>query len=302
VTTDAATRRPEPEGEVFDLGYQRYEGDRYGRAQAIRVIARDGVRASLGLGRSVSSKLLPLGLIVLVLLPAVFVIVIAGFVSSFGGDVDELELDGLSNREYYGFAFVTLMLFASMIGPEMFCPDRRNNVLVLYFTRPISPMDYVAARWLGFGAICTAILWLPQILIFFTRAMIADNPFDWMTGHLELIPQIAVSGVVIAAFLTTVALAVSSFTDRKPYAAGATLGLLIIMSVIGDILTELVTGTLGDWLGLFDILQMVLNVSNWIFREVQPEQALSSWVYIGEYFVVLAIGWIIMWRRYREAV
>jgi len=290
-----------PEGEVYDLGYQPFTGERYGRVQSIRAIWRDSIRASLGLGRNITSKLLPLGLLVLVLLPAVFVIVIAGFVSSFGGDIDDLELDGLSNREYYEFAFVPLLLFASMIGPEMFCPDRRNNVLVLYFVRPLTPMNYVAARWLGFATVSTVILWMPQALIFATRAMIADNPFTWMREHIEIVPQAALSGIVIAAFLTTVALAVSSFTDRKPYAAGAALGFLVITSVVGSILTELVGGSLGDWLGLLDFIQAVINVNNWIFREVQPDQVLGSWAYIADFAAVIAVGWILMWWRYRDA-
>ena len=177
MTSQPEVRQRSTEGQVFDLGYQRFEGERAGRFQARRAIWRDSIRASLGLGRSLNSKLLPLGLIALVLLPAVFVIVIAGFVSSFGGDIEDFELEGLSNREYYEFALIPLILYASMIGPEMFCPDRRSDVLVLYFVRPLTRFDYVAARWMGFFTVSTAMLLLPQILIFGTQSMIADNPF-----------------------------------------------------------------------------------------------------------------------------
>lgn len=301
MTAELRPTQRSTEGEVFDLGYQRFEGVRTGQAQALRAIWRDSIRASLGLGRSLASKLLPLGLIVLVLAPAVFVIVIAGFVASFGGDIDELELDGLSNREYYGFALIPLILYASMIGPEMFCPDRRNNVLVLYFTRPLTPMNYVVARWLGFFTVSTFILWLPQLLIFLTRSMIADNPFDWARGHLEILPQVGASGLVMAAMLTTVALAVSSFTDRRPYAAGATLGVLVLFSVVGEILSELITGSTGDYLGLIDMLQAVINVNDWIFGDVQSDVPLSSWIYVGDVALIIAIGWAVMWWRYRGA-
>lgn len=302
MTTEVQPRQRSTEGEVYDLGYQRFEGERSGRAQAIRAIWRDSIRASLGLGRSLSSKLLPFGLIVLVLLPAVFVVVIAGFVSSFGGDIDELELDGLSNREYYEFALIPLILYASMIGPEMFCPDRRSNVLVLYFTRPLTPMNYVLARWLGFFTVSTVILWLPQLLIFLTRSMIADSPFDWVTDNLEILPQVALSGMVMAAMLTTVALAVSSFTDRRPYAAGATLGVLILSSIVGEILSELVSGSTGDYLGLIDMLQAVINVNDWIFRDSTSADApLASWYYIADVAAIIAIGWVVMWWRYRGA-
>jgi len=55
------------------------------------------------------------------------------------------------------------------------------------------------ARWLGFATVSTVILWMPQALIFATRSMIADNPFTWMREHIEIVPQAALSGIVIAA-------------------------------------------------------------------------------------------------------
>ncbi len=152
-----------------------------------------------------------------------------------------------------------------------------------------------------FGPRGFLILWLPQILIFATRSMIADNPFTWAREHIEILPQTAASGLVLAAMFTSVALAVSSFTDRRPYAAGATLGLLVLLSVVGEILSELITGSTGDYLGLLDILQAVLNVNNYIFREVPPETPLSSWFYIADVAFVIGLGWAVIWWRYRGA-
>ena len=104
----AATTSSEATGEVFDLGYRPFEGSREGRFQALRAIWRDSIRASLGLGRSLGSKLLPIVIIGLAFAPAVVMMVIIGFVASFGGDTEEFGLP--SNAEYYGFASVPLML------------------------------------------------------------------------------------------------------------------------------------------------------------------------------------------------
>jgi len=101
--------------------------------------------------------------------------------------------------------------------------------------------------------------------------------------------------------LTTVALAVSSFTDRRPYAAGATLGVLVLFSVVGEILSELISGSVGDYLGLIDMLEAVSVVNDWIFRDVQPSVPLSAWFYIGDVAFIVAIGWAVMWWRYRGA-
>ena len=51
----------EAQGEVFDLGYQRYDGPREGRARGRRAIFETGVRTVLGIGRGGRAKILPSG-------------------------------------------------------------------------------------------------------------------------------------------------------------------------------------------------------------------------------------------------
>ena len=45
--------------EIFDLGYQGYDGERTSRWRRRRAIWRDGVRISLGLGRGTGAKVAP---------------------------------------------------------------------------------------------------------------------------------------------------------------------------------------------------------------------------------------------------
>ena len=282
-------------GEVFDLGYRPYKGEREGRARALRVIWRDSIRASLGLGRSLSAKLLPIGIIGIVFFPAVIMVVIIGFVSSFGGDIEEFGLP--TNAEYYSFALFPLMLFAAALGPEMLCPDRRSGALVLYFVRPLTTVDYIAARWAGFFTVSLAILWLPQLLLFATRAFTAQSPVDWLRAHPWLLLQIAVSGFALAALLTSIALVVSSFTDRRPYAAATILGLLIGSIVVGAIASEITQGTAADWLRLLSAVESFLRVNDQVFR--LGGAALPAAVYIGHLTAIVLLSWAVLWWRYR---
>lgn len=295
----AVARRRETEGEVFDLGYQRFEGEREGRIRAMRAIWRDSVRASLGLGRSLTSKLLPFGLILLALAPALITIVIAGFVASFGGDLADLELEDFTNRAYYEFAQIPLLLFAGALGPEMLCPDRRSGVLVLYFVRPLTPSNYIVARWLGFMTVMTAILLFPQALVYLTQLVIADNPWTWFRDHLDIMPRALLSGLILAALQTTVALAISAFTDRRAYAAAAILGFFFLTAAVGGILGDVLDGAAADWWALVNVLGSFVHVNNWAFDAFDGE--LSAYVYIAEMAIVIAIGWAVLWWRYRGA-
>ncbi|MEE8421699.1 MAG: ABC transporter permease subunit [Dehalococcoidia bacterium] len=283
-------------GEVFDLGYQGYEGERHGRWQARRAMWRDGVRTTLGLGRSVTKKVAPVIFIGLIWLPAVVVIIITGFISTFGGDVAEVE--GPSFSEYYHWAFTFLLLFAAVIAPELLCPDRREGVITLYLVRPITSTDYVAARWLSFFSVMTFALWFPELLIFGWNALSARNPGDWAVDHWDEVPRFIAAGAVLAIVLTTFAMCASAFTTRRPYAAIATLAVFAISAAVGGIGAEAFTGDVGEWSTLINLPLTALSVSDWIFG-VEGQGPLEDSAYII-WLTVLTLGaGALLWWRYR---
>ncbi len=130
----------ERSGEVFDLGYQHYEGPREGRMRARRALWVNGVRTALGLGRGSRSKILP----TLLFVAALGLAVILTLVASVAGPGDQVP----GHAGYYQIVSIILLLFAAIIAPELLCPDRRDRVLDLYLVRPLPPVDYAGARWL----------------------------------------------------------------------------------------------------------------------------------------------------------
>ncbi len=286
-------------GEVFDLGYRHYDGAREGRWRSRHAIWRDGVRTTLGLGRSVSKKVAPFGLIALAWLPALVVIVITGFVSTFGGDIAEIE--GPTFGEYYEWAFIFITLFSAVVAPELLCPDRRQGVITLYRVRPITPIDYVAARWSAFFIVLLLVLWIPQALLFGWDALSADEPARWAADHWDAIPRILAAGAVIAAPMTTLAMMASSFTTRRPYAAVATLAIVLIGAALSG-LGHAFSGDVGDWSTLLNVPGVALEMSDTIFSEEfsgGSDGPLSATVYGAWLSFVTLSAAVTIWWRYR---
>ena len=284
------------DGEVFDLGYRHYDGAREGRWRSRWAIWRDGVRTALGLGRSVGKKVAPFGLIALAWLPAVIVIVITGFVSTFGGDIE--EIGGPTFAEYYEWAFIFITLFSAVVAPELLCPDRRQGVIILYLVRPITPIDYVAARWFAFFSVLLLVLWIPQALLFGWSALAADEPLRWASDHADVVPRFLLAGAIIAAPMTTLAMMTSSFTTRRPYAAVATLAIVLIGAALSGI-GQAFSGNVGDWSTLLNLPEVALAVSDAIFGEdfsarPLPATAYAAWLS----FITLAAA-VAIWWRYR---
>src|SRR3954463_10053259 len=64
-------------GTIYDLGYQRYEGNRLGRNHAIANLIRYSFRAAFGLGRGPRAKAVPMIISAIVFLPAIVQVGIA---------------------------------------------------------------------------------------------------------------------------------------------------------------------------------------------------------------------------------
>src|SRR4029453_12843198 len=164
--------------EIFDLGYQPYEGERTSRRARRRAIWRDGIRISLGLGRGAGAKVAPWLLIAIALVPALILVVIAAFAGSTASNPDDFELP--SYAEYYEFAIVPLALFSAVVAPLLVCPDRRDGVLSLYAPRPITPTDYVASRWLGFFTVAATVATIPEAVLFVWNLLDAHDTGSWI--------------------------------------------------------------------------------------------------------------------------
>jgi hypothetical protein len=96
-------------GSIYDLGYRHYEGPRLGRWHAVTSLYTHSLRGVFGLGRHHSSKVIPFGLAVIALLPAV---VQVGFVA-----LAEEAKDILRPDDYYEFIQWPMALFVAAAGP-----------------------------------------------------------------------------------------------------------------------------------------------------------------------------------------
>jgi hypothetical protein len=256
-------------------------------------IFQDGIRISLGLGRSASQKVLPWLFIIIAIGPAVMIVIIAAFASQFGdaGDV----LDDFSNRSYYEFALIPLLAFAVAVGPALLCPDRRENVISLYLVRPMTAFDYVSARTLAFLVVTTAVAYVPQVIIFSTLTMTSQAPVTFLTENWLEVPRFVAAGLVISVFTTSLAMAAASLTDRRAVATAGALGFVLVMAAAAGLLHDVV-GNADRYVVLLQLPPTVVNLNNWIFGE--PVGPLPGAAYLGTVAGFVGLFILIVWRKY----
>ena len=315
----------ESRGEVFDLGYQHYEGPREGRMRARKALWTGGVRTALGLGRSSWAKVLPVLLFVAAMIPAVVLSLIASQVTEvIGSDVDIPD-----HADYYRIISIILLLFSAIIAPELLCPDRRDGVIHLYLVRPLTTTDYVAGRWLAFFSITLALVYSGQVVLLIGFTLAAAEPLDYLRDNWLDIPRFLSAGLAVALFTTTLPMAVAAFTTRRAYAAAVVIGLYIISASVAGVLTgceeerdhergvvvtvdianercEPLTGGAAKWLSLIDFGQVPIHVSDLIFGEENESQTallvreLPTGITVGWYLLLTVGPGFALWWRYRR--
>ncbi len=309
----------ERQGEIYDLGYQRYDGPREGRGRARRALLVNGIRSALGIGRGSRAKVLPALLFVAAMSPAVIMIIIAS--------VTGPGLGVPGHADYYSIIVPIFLLFSAIIAPELLIPDRRDRVLHLYLVRPLTPTDYVAGRWSAFLLVTLAIVYSGQILLFLGLLLTASDPVDYVRENWLDVPRFLAAGFVVAVFTTTLPMAVAAFTSRRAYAAAFVIGLWIVSASAAGILTTCeetvvttstdgtvtvtaqecvpLAGDFGKWFALLDIGETPIRINDLIFGE-EPEsglgalaQELPDIVPIGWYLIMTAGPGFVLWRRYQ---
>ena len=298
----------EPEGSVYDLGYRSYEGVRLGRAHAILSLYWVSFRGIFGLGRHTSSKILPFGLAILALVPAVIQLTFVALAETV--NFDEL----ISPDDYYEFVQWPLALFVAAVAPELVGRDQRNHTLPLYFSRPLLRGDYVFAKMAALSTALLAMALVPQAVIFTGNAMAVSDPTDYLRDNWRDVFPIVASGAMLSLFWSSIALAIGSQTDRWPLASGGIVAYFAVSWLLGSLLVNSTDDELFRYSLMISGFHVVRAFTLWTFG-VTPtppppgEDSLagdlaladvSLYVYALAAAVTVALALIMVHLRYRR--
>jgi ABC-2 type transport system permease protein len=287
---------PEAAGTIYDIGYRHYDGRRLGRRGAVVAIVAAGLRAVFGLGRSGRSKILPWGAVILAALPAG----VAVAIRVLAGDLIELY-----NYENYLWGIGALLpIFVAAQGPELVVNDMRHHVLPLYFSRPISRLDYVVAKLTALSLGLLSLTLLPVLLLFGGRVLSEDDVVGAFGTELGALPAILGSGILHAVVMASLGLAICSLAGRRAYAAGAILAVYLIGSVMSATFQELGSG-FADLAPFLNPISILDGTREWLFGGSVAESPVATsdapLPTYGLASLILLLGsWAVLALRYRR--
>ena len=279
---------PAAAGVIHDIGYQRYQGARLGRAQAIRSLYVHSLRTAFGLGRSARSKLLPGGLVALGSIAALILTVV-----NILAPTPAVTPTGLVSAYTFG-----MTAFVAVVAPELVSRDLRVGVLPLYFSRPLQRRDYALTKLAALSSAVLLAYGIPLTLMLAGTLVGGGSQGAGaaVTGYLQAVGLAAVHAVVLAA----VALPLAAASGRRVVATGLVIGVFLITAPVAGALGEFASGTLGDLAGVLDPVSLLGGIDRWLFDEGPIDVGAS-----GPAYGLAAIVWVaatttaLLWRYRR---
>ncbi len=290
----AEMQTPAAGGVIHDLGYRRYDGPRLGRSRIIAALAWHSFRSAFGFGRGAKAKIVPVIALVAMLLPAV----VNAFAMS-QGNPRQVEYDTyvpvLRN--------LILLVFVAVQAPELVSRDLRSRVLPLYFSRPIRPVDYPLAKYLGFAGACLVMIEVPLLALYGGAvANVHGGSAVWAETR-ALIPGLLV-GLMWAVALAAVGLFLASLTGRRGFATGLVAITFLLTYTLAEILLQVETqsaiSTAGPGFrgapdlaqkvaGLFSPFTLLDGVRMWLGGTSRADNVQQPGAFGAAYAIVLIV-------------
>jgi ABC-2 type transport system permease protein len=244
-------------GVIHDIGYQRYDGPRLGRGYVARSLYVHGLRTAFGFGRSARTKILPVGLFAVVCVAALVLVVVS----------TRLPQPVLS---YIGIAttFATVAaLFVAIVGPELVSRDLRNNLLPLYFSRPVTRTDYALTKLAALATAVFAVFAAPMLIMFLGLALSAPHGLGGILDEAGKFLVGLLAAAIGAVLFTAIAVPLAALTGRRVFATGMIIALFLLTAPITPVLGAIGGDSLAQLAGLFNPVSLLSGVYVWLFGD-----------------------------------
>jgi hypothetical protein len=145
--------------------------------------------------------------------------------------------------------------------------------------------------------------WLPQVVLLAGLALGASKPASYLAENWLDIPRFLLAGIAIAAYVSTLATLVASFTIRRAYAAAFLIGLFVVSAAVIGNITEVTDPDVAQWIALLSVGDVPLFINDLVFGGTPTAGAdaaenLPAAIQVGWYLLVIALSALVVRRRY----
>ncbi len=291
------------EGAVYDLGYQPFEGERRGRKGAWVTVWADGLRRVLGLRRKARRKIMPWLLIAIAVSPPIIAVGVAFILPISAADGFDIASQ---NGDFFLLGGTMTLLFTALAAPELLIPDRRDGVLSMLASRPLTSTDYLSARFASLFTIVGAFLLLPQVVLFVGQA--GTDPDGLIRGignAADTIPKIVLVAAIYTVAYVPLGFVVASLSNRKSIATSVYLAGIIALTAFAEAIVRNASFSGSRWVALLAPINTADTANLQVFGTPGNDSLLAAaniHPYVGALALVVigAVATMLSVIRYRR--
>jgi ABC-2 type transport system permease protein len=264
---------------IADRRFQHYQGERLGVVYSFYSLWLHSIGWVLGHKRSSRYQIVPVLFLASAYLPA---LVFIAFAAIPGIPVPNYW-------DFYAFTLPLIYIFVAITMPELICPDRRHGTLRMYMTSNLNPPVYLAAKLAAAWSVLGLVTLVPVLIIFAGYTLLGHGPAnvgDWF----KTLIQVLGAGLQLAMFYGTIALALSSLTDRNSFASAG----IFLAFVLSGVALAILQGPLKapDWVLLVDVNRLPSELT---FRIYQVNKSFDRTAFnVAPWLMAAAAaGWVI---------
>lgn len=240
---------------IHDIGYRPYEGSRLGRGYALRSLYVQSLRNAYGLGRSARSKVMPILLFGVMVVPAAIIDAVVNVV--------HLQSQPLPYSRYPIVLQAVVGIFLAAQAPVLVARDLRFRTITLYFSRPLTRLDYVAAKYAAMTSALFVLMAVP-LAVLYAGGLLATFPAGRETADFVLgLAGVAAFSLVLAG----IGLLLASATTRRGLGVAIIIGVLLVsfgaVSAVQGIADAQGSDRVAGYTGLFSPFTLVDGFQTW---------------------------------------
>lgn len=240
---------------VYRQGFTRYTGELTGHYARLMVLPKFAWQKLL------KQRLITSMLVLAMFWPlacAVFVYIAnrADLLADFGAQIPDFLV---VNGEFF-FVFMNVqstfaIILAALAGPSLIAPDLAHGALPLYFSRPLSRVDYVIARLLVLVGLLSAVTWIPGLILFWMQSGMAG--WDWFTANWSYGAAVFFGFCLWILLVGLVAMASSAYVKWRIVAGALTIAAFFVLAGAAELFNEVMR---VEWASAFNPGRAVMQV------------------------------------------
>jgi ABC-2 type transport system permease protein len=169
------------------------------------------------------------------------------------------------------------MLFTALSAPELLIPDRRDGVLSMLASRPLTPFDYLGSRFASLATVVGSFMILPQLLLFFGQASTdPEGLFQGLLNAADTLPKILAVAAVYTIAYVPLGFVIASLSNRKAIATASYLAVMIALTAFAEAIVRSSNITGGRWVALLAPINTADAANVWIFGGSNPDSLLAA--------------------------